>query len=210
MSVLECVPHLVAQRRVCEIGTGSGAIALFAARLGAQEIIATETEGDALAQATARAFSLEYGDRITFRQGSLWVPLEGERFDLVLANLPHFPAQVLHLPGRLPSWGAGGDDGRRLLDPFLAGLKAHLTPGGYALLTHNHFVDLDLSAKILARDGLQHRSLAETLVYLSPAKVQALSPKAYASPGILTMGDQVFGRVCILAVGRDLKGLCPC
>ena len=55
------------------------------------------------------------------------------------------------IPGRLPTWSAGGADGRALLDPFLEGLAAHLAPGGRAVITHNAFVGLERSREIVAR-----------------------------------------------------------
>ena len=52
----------------------------------------------------------------------MWLPVAGRRFDLIVANLPHFPMERSDVPGRLPTWSAGGTDGRALLDPFLEGL----------------------------------------------------------------------------------------
>lgn len=181
MGVMQGAPDLINGQRVCEIGTGSGAIALFAASLGAKEVVATDTEEAALDTARAQAQKSPEGARISFRSGSLWDAVAGERFDLILANLPHFPASALELPGRLPSWGAGGEGGRDLLDPFLEGLGAHLAAGGEAFLTHNRFVCLGRTGEILARQGLGARPVAETLVYLPPAKVAALSKQGRAS-----------------------------
>lgn len=119
MATIEAAADLVKGRRVCDIGTGNGAIALLAATLGAREVVATDTEQIALDIARTQAEKMPEGSRISFRQGSLWSAVAGERFDVVVANLPHFPASTLDLPGRPPSWGAGGESGRNLLDPFL-------------------------------------------------------------------------------------------
>ncbi len=73
--------------RVLDLGTGSGAIALAVAdELPACEVLATDTSPEALEVARANAERLGLAAQVEFRQGS--VPA-GERFDLVLANLPY-------------------------------------------------------------------------------------------------------------------------
>jgi release factor glutamine methyltransferase len=74
-------------RRALDVGTGSGAIALAVAdELPEVEVVATDTSPGALAVARANAERLGLAGRVRFEAGT--VP-EGERFDLVLANLPY-------------------------------------------------------------------------------------------------------------------------
>ncbi|MBS1885569.1 MAG: peptide chain release factor N(5)-glutamine methyltransferase [Actinobacteria bacterium] len=74
-------------RRVLDVGTGSGAIALaLAEELPEAEIVATDTSPGALAVARANAARLGLAGRVRFEEGT--VP-EGESFDLLLANLPY-------------------------------------------------------------------------------------------------------------------------
>jgi release factor glutamine methyltransferase len=73
--------------RVLDVGTGSGAIALAVAdELPSAEVVATDTSPGALDVARANAARLGLTDRVRFEAGT--VPA-GERFDLVLANLPY-------------------------------------------------------------------------------------------------------------------------
>ncbi|MQA73155.1 MAG: peptide chain release factor N(5)-glutamine methyltransferase [Solirubrobacterales bacterium] len=74
-------------RRVLDVGTGSGAIALAVAdELAAAEVVATDTSLDALAVAQANRARLGLESRVRLAHGT--VPAD-ERFDLVLANLPY-------------------------------------------------------------------------------------------------------------------------
>jgi release factor glutamine methyltransferase len=74
-------------RRVLDVGTGSGAIALAVAdELPECEVTATDTSPAALEVARANAERLGLADRVRFLPGSL---PDGEEFELVLANLPY-------------------------------------------------------------------------------------------------------------------------
>ena len=72
---------------------------------------------------------LGHGATAELHRGDMWQPVAGRRFDLIVANLPHFPMEPVEVAGRLPTWSAGGADGRCLLDPFLEGLAEHLAAG---------------------------------------------------------------------------------
>jgi release factor glutamine methyltransferase len=73
-------------RRVLDVGTGSGAIALAVAdELPACEVTATDTSAAALEVAQANGERLGLAERVRFLEGTL---PDGD-FDLVLANLPY-------------------------------------------------------------------------------------------------------------------------
>jgi HemK-like putative methylase len=83
--------------RICDVGTGSGAIALAIARACPNaEVWATDTSRSAvaLARANVRRHGLE--DRVFVEHGDLLDPAPGE-LDLVVANLPYLPIAVAPL-----------------------------------------------------------------------------------------------------------------
>jgi hypothetical protein len=124
--------------------------------LGAASLCGIDIESEAVASSALLLRGLGHGANARMYHGDMWLPVTGRRFDLITANLPHFPIESGEFAGRLPSWSSGGPDGRRLLDRFLDGLAAHLAPGSRAIITHNAFVDLELSRAMVARLGVNN------------------------------------------------------
>jgi ribosomal protein L3 glutamine methyltransferase len=129
---------------VLDLCTGGASLAILAAhRFGQATVIGSDLSTDALALAGENIDLHRLADRVSLRQGSLWSPLEGERFDLVLCNPPYvnaasmaeLPAEFKHEP---VSALAGGNDGMDLIRQIVAGARAHLNPGGLMLLEVGH------------------------------------------------------------------------
>ena len=122
--------------RALDIGCGSGAQTLF---LDADRVIATDIDERALAAANASCHLSGFrrlepdvwrdGDRlIEFRQGSLLEPVEGQRFDLIVANPPFVIEGVghVHRDSPLPADG--------LVRELLAQLPEHMNTGAVAVI----------------------------------------------------------------------------
>jgi ribosomal protein L11 methyltransferase len=71
--------------RVLDVGTGSGILAIAAARLGAREVLGVDTDPIAIEATTANARRNRVARHVRAREGSL--PTGEPPFDLVLANL---------------------------------------------------------------------------------------------------------------------------
>ncbi|MCC8536392.1 peptide chain release factor N(5)-glutamine methyltransferase [Xanthomonas axonopodis pv. poinsettiicola] len=128
-------------RRVADLGTGSGAIALAIASERPQaQLIATDASAAALAIARRNADRHRLSN-VQFRPGSWFVPLAGERFDLIASNPPYIAAGDPHLAqGDLrhepASALASGNDGLADIRRIVADAPAHLRSGGWLLLEH--------------------------------------------------------------------------
>ncbi|MFN2555497.1 MAG: 50S ribosomal protein L11 methyltransferase [Nitriliruptorales bacterium] len=72
-------------RRVLDIGTGSGVLALAAKRLGAAEVVAVDVDPDAVAVAASNAARNQLS--VDLRVGSLEAVAHDAPFDVVVANL---------------------------------------------------------------------------------------------------------------------------
>ncbi len=103
-----------------DIGTGTGVLAAILGRRGVQRIVATDV--DPRAVACARENLERLGVAAETRVADLFP--EG-RAALVVCNPPWIPA-----PPTSPLEGAIYDPESRMLRGFLAGLAAHLEPGG--------------------------------------------------------------------------------
>lgn len=127
--------------RVADLGTGSGAIALALAHERPRaHVIATDASDDALAVARGNAEALALRN-IEFRHGDWWLPLAGERFDLIASNPPYIASDDPHLAeGDLRHEPvaalASGNDGLDAIRAIVRDAALHLFAGGWLLLEH--------------------------------------------------------------------------
>ncbi|MFF3832021.1 HemK2/MTQ2 family protein methyltransferase [Streptomyces sp. NPDC002458] len=151
---------------VLDVGTGSGALALHAARLGAR---VTAVDVARRAVATARMNALLHRRRITVRRSDLLAALPGRSYDLVICNPPYVPSPLGRLPGHgaARAWEAGRD-GRAILDRVCESAPAALRPGGRLLLVHSGLCDSEVTLRRLSDAGLRAHVSDRALVPLGP------------------------------------------
>lgn len=205
IQVLKARPGLVRGSTALEIGSGSGVVLAALAGLGASSLCGIDIEEDAVTSGMLLLAELGHDKTTELYVGDMWLPVEGRRFDLIVANLPHFPMRRTELPGRLPSWSSGGSNGRALLDPFLENLAEHLAEGGRAIIAHNAFVDLDRSCEILAGSGLALRTVLTNLVYIPDEKLARMARDVLAAHDgrtVLRYGPYAFGEMHIVEIAR--------
>ncbi|MBW8800574.1 MAG: methyltransferase [Streptomyces sp.] len=145
---------------VLDLGTGSGALAVEAARLGAR-VTAVDISWRALAAAWCNA--LLNGQTIRVRHGDLASAVPGRRFDLVVTNPPYVPAPPADGPprGRARAWDAG-PDGRLLIDRICTTAPAVLRPAGRLLMVHSHLSGVEESLARLHAAGLRAQVVDRT------------------------------------------------
>ncbi|MFZ2627353.1 MAG: class I SAM-dependent methyltransferase [Rugosibacter sp.] len=113
---------LAADSLAFDIGTGTGVLAAVLAKRGIAHIIATDQNPRALTCARENLARLGLADQVTVVQADLF---PAGRAPLIVCNPPWVPAQPNSALDE-----AIFDPGSRMLRGFLAGLAAHLTPGG--------------------------------------------------------------------------------
>ena len=130
------LPDPYSVESVADICTGSGCLAILAAKIFPQAVVdAVDLSSDALEVAKLNVAEHELGDRLALHHGSLFAPLKGRRYDLIITNPPYVDHDEMDaLPEeyrREPAMALdGGPDGLDLVRDLLAQAPKHLNPGG--------------------------------------------------------------------------------
>jgi len=135
-AALDLLPARDSDARILEIGTGSGAVALAIAHERPRaRITATDVSPAALKVAEQNARDLGMESRIEFAEGSLFGPVAGRQFELVVSNPPYLAEserselapELAHEPDVALF---AGSDGFAVLRELAAGVPTFLAPGG--------------------------------------------------------------------------------
>jgi release factor glutamine methyltransferase len=181
--------HLCARLRpgasVLDVCTGSGAIAVAAARAGAGAVSAVDVSRRAVM--TVRINARLNGVRVRALRGDLFAPVAAERFDVIVSNPPYLPADDDALPAHGPqrAWDAG-TDGRVLLDRICADAGAYLNAGGVVMVVHSQLIGLEPTIAALERSGLKVDVLERRRGPLGPlltARAPLLEARGLLAPG---------------------------
>jgi release factor glutamine methyltransferase len=153
--------------RVLDLCTGSGLLAVLAARRGAREVVAVDISR--LAVVAARLNGSFNGVKVHGVQGDLFSAVRGERFDLIVSNPPYLPSETDALPrrGRSRAWEAGRQ-GRALIDRICAEVSGHLNPDGVLLLVHSSVCGEGETVRALSERGLNTSVVARHRGPLGP------------------------------------------
>ena len=126
-----------------DLGTGSGAVAVtLACERPNAAVTATDVSPAALEIARSNAHAHQC--RVELVCGSWYAPLEGRRFDLIVANPPYVAAADAHLgQGDLRFEPAsaltdGSRDGLDSIRAIVAGASDHLNARGWLVFEHGH------------------------------------------------------------------------
>jgi methylase of polypeptide subunit release factors len=140
---------------VLEIGTGTGLISLCCVRHGAIQVVATDINPRAVANAQYNAELLQLADKLDVRcvrpdrPGAYSVIGDREKFDLIISNPPWEDA----VPSNVSEF-AFYDAEFQLLDSILRGLDGHLTDDGRALLLYGCVTAIDQLVERAAKYNL--------------------------------------------------------
>ncbi|OPX24424.1 MAG: hypothetical protein B1H02_03500 [Candidatus Latescibacteria bacterium 4484_107] len=128
----------IAGKRVLDMGTGTGVLALLAARLGASEVTASDNNPNAVenARLNVRRLGMEDGVRVC-GPSDLFSGLQGAVFDVILFNAPWVLGKATTLYDR-----AIYDEGYALIRRFFASVGDHLAVKGRILLQYSNISEL--------------------------------------------------------------------
>jgi release factor glutamine methyltransferase len=118
----------LAGKSVLEVGTGSGFLALAAARL-AERTVGVDINPEAVRALRINALLNHLEDKVEARQGDLFAPVAGERFDVIVFNPPYFAGEAKDL------WEYSWRDVNQVRARFVAQAANFLRPGGRLLVS---------------------------------------------------------------------------
>lgn len=177
-------------RRVADLCTGSGVVAIAASELGATEVTAFDICPRAVhcARANAAAADVEMAVHL----GSWARGVEFGPYGLVVCNPPYVPHDPsidgVQLPSRLGparAWDAGYD-GRLILDPLCRAATGLLADGGTMLLVQSEFAGPRQTLAQLASSGLDAEVIAWQWIPFGPvlsSRAQWLEDTGRLEPG---------------------------
>jgi len=150
-------------KRVLDIGTGSGILALAAARAGAESVLAADINPNAALNAADNARANGFGDRVTGICTNLLAAFPPRPlFDVILSSPPKHAGEPRDLADR--GWHAGPHyrDVAALFDQA----RERLRPGGVLYVMVSSDTDLSLFSSLIERAGFRARLAHEHSIYI--------------------------------------------
>lgn len=159
-------------KRVADVCTGSGIIALAAARAGAKSIVAIDINPNAVLSTADNARANGYADRVTAIGSNLLSALAlTPMFDVVFSNPPYFEGEPRDLADRAWSAGTNYSD----IAPLFEQVRERLAPGGLFYLLLSSDSDIDLLGTMARRAGFHMRLVAQRSILIESFLVYELT-----------------------------------
>jgi release factor glutamine methyltransferase len=150
-------------KRVADVGTGTGILALAAARAGASQVVALDINPAAVATAQSNAAGNGLGDRVIALESDLLAALPPQpAFDVIISSPPSFPGEPRDVADR--AWHAGPD--YRDVANLFTEAKSRLLPGGVMYLLLSIRSDLTRFGALISAAGFQPRLVAEHSIWI--------------------------------------------
>ncbi len=169
---------------VADVGTGSGIIALAAARAGASTVIATDINPNAASAAAENAEANGLKEKVSGLCCNLLEAIEPKPvFDVIMSSPPKHAGEPKDLADA--GWHAGAGN-RNILNLFEQA-RQRLKPGGRVYLMISSDSDLDMYGKAIAKAGFKARLAFEHSIMFeifSAVRTHAVAKRPAGDPGI--------------------------
>lgn len=150
-------------KSVADIGTGSGILALAAARAGATDVLALDINPNAALSALENAQENGLGDRVTAACMNLLAALPPRPlFDVILSSPPKHAGEPRDLADR--GWHAGPQ--YRDVAALFGQARERLKPDGCLYVMVSSDSDLDLFGRLIDEAGFRARLAIERSFYI--------------------------------------------
>lgn len=153
----------LAGKRVLDVGTGSGILALAAARAGAESVIAADINPNAALNAAENAHANGFSGRVTALCSNLLTALAPRPlFDVILSSPPKHAGEPRDLADR--GWHAGPQ--YRDVAALFKQASERLKPDGRLYVMVSSDSDLDLFGRLIDEAGFRARLAYERSFYI--------------------------------------------
>jgi release factor glutamine methyltransferase len=150
-------------KRVADVGTGSGILALAAARAGAASVVALDINPNAAKVAAENAHANGLGKPIMAVGSNLLSALTPRPlFDVILSSPPSFAGEPRDVADR--AWHAGPS--YRDIAMLFIQARERLASGGCMYVLFSTESDLDLLGNLISRAGFAARLVAERSILI--------------------------------------------
>jgi methylase of polypeptide subunit release factors len=158
---------------VADVGTGTGILALAAARSGSTDVLAIDINPDAVSAAAdnARANGLD-GQVTTLCSNLMAAVSPAPEFDVIFSNPPYFPGEPRDIADR--AWVAG--PGYRDILSLFEQARQRLKPTGQMYVLLSSESDLQLLGGLIARAGFRARVVAALSILVESMIIYELLP----------------------------------
>jgi release factor glutamine methyltransferase len=152
-------------KKVLDMGTGSGVIAIAAAEKGAK-VVAADVNTEALEHAQEKAMEKGLDGKIEFVESDLFTNIESE-FDLILFNPPYLPGEKGL--GDEEIW-RGGEKGVEVTSQFLESASNYVSEAGQILVILSSHADLEELMNKYSLEVIGSEKLWFETLYLARSK----------------------------------------
>ncbi|MGW5453104.1 methyltransferase domain-containing protein [Nocardia sp. NPDC003979] len=144
----------------CEVGCGTGYLAVLAAERGCARVVALDVSPAAAENTRRNAQRHGVAEGVEVAVGDLFAPLTAEdRFDVVFWNSAFIDGVPESSPADNDLASAFFDDGYRTHRRFLADADRHLAPGGLLLLGFCDLGNRSLLESLAGQEGWRPRTV---------------------------------------------------
>ena len=141
--------------QVLDVGVGSGYVAGRVAAETSADVVGCDINPDACRRARSEGIEVV--------RSNLTGPFEADSFDMVVFNPPYLPTPPeQEWDDPLEHALSGGEDGRRVIRPFMADLGRVLRPAGRACLLVSSLTDIGAVGELAEGAGLDTEEIDDT------------------------------------------------
>lgn len=155
------VSRIAKGKKVLDVGTGSGILALAARDAGAREVLAVDIDPSSVKFVKEKGIEVKKSDLFDNAKG---------KFDLIVFNPPYLPVD-----SREDSESAlattGGEKGDEIIVRFLEDVEKHLEKEGRILLLVSSLTPTKRIEKTLRESGLRQKVVAMQKIFMEELSV---------------------------------------